>query len=195
MSFLSTLARGALTAGGTALFGPLGGIAGNTLGGVLLGGGGSGETAADPARTPSGFSERLAPLRDALQSQALGPATESATYRSRLGEISRLMEDRQRQDAASAAARGLTGSGYEIAQAGQRGRAATDAQGAALQAAEAQQQGSRSQLLQLLSQEQTALTQQDALANQRRGQTAGMFGQLAGAVIPSALRLAFPSSP
>ena len=157
----------------------LGGAVGAGLGGMLFGGGGGG---AD--RSPGSGMDALAA---SLGGNANGPVTAMPAYRTAMGEIVTQGQDQARRDTGAAAARGLTGGEFEIAQGANRGRVAAQGQAGAMHLGAQMQGNQQSMLLQLLQQQQANDTA-------RRGQTGQVLGGVAAAGLPALLRLLNPSA-
>lgn len=193
MSWVSTLGRIGLGAAGTALGGPFGGAIGARLGGALGGalegivGGGRDGRSGTPASSP--YDANAAALRGELTTTATGPVTMGPAYMARLKEILRLTKERETSDTASAAARGLTGTGFEVALSGQRAREATRAQTAALDASVAERSAAQARLLALLGLDARRDEAQAARDEAGKQRTAGVLGSVFSAAVPAGIRL------
>jgi hypothetical protein len=103
-----------------------------------------------------------------------------------LSELRRRIEDRRDRDSASAAARGLTGSQFEIAQQGNRTRAMAEGTSKLLSSAASRQQReqfrSLGALLSGLDQQDDNYWRRRAEKVRRRGQILGALSRAAGSV-------------
>jgi len=183
MGFLSSLGRigGGLL--GNALLPGLGGIAGGALGGAIgnLFGGGRRGGGGQAAGLPSGMSA----LQQQLTADATANPYQSATYRQGLGDMNRQLAGAARTDTARAAARGLLGSEFELAQAGARTQQAASIQGNLLNAAVDQRQNAQTSLMSLLERQQEAERMRQERAAQGRTSVFGTLGNVAAAALPA----------
>jgi hypothetical protein len=167
------LLRRLLPLAGTALGGPLGGLAvagGLTLATHLLG------KKRSPQQAPG--SSRMQTLASLYQSDASAPLTSNSAYQAGLSELHREQEREAAADAGDLAARGLRGGEMEVALRARRGREAVAARGGLLRMATAARDAARQGLLGVAGMEQ----QQEQYQQHRRdSRRQGLLSALGGA--------------
>ena len=116
-----------------------------------------------------------------LQQRATGPVSQNPVYQSGMGELNAQLDRRRQEDEDAAAARGLQGSEFEMAQGANRMQALAQGQRGLIGQAGQMQQQSFGHLL-------TGMQQQDAnfwrgreMRTRRRGQILNALGNAAGA--------------
>ena len=168
-----------LGAQGFALGGPVGGVIGGGIGLVKgLFGGRSRRRQERRLRRRNEQALRL--LRDALDEAQGQTATDTAAFQTGRGALREAVDDQAQRDQGLAAARGLTGSGFEIGQAAARARALTTGTSRLVATSEAQLEERRQaalarylQGLSLTGQTDLALLGASDRRAARRGQALG----------------------
>ena len=115
-----------------------------------------------------------------LQQRAMGPASQNPLYQTGMGELNDQLDDRRQDDEAAAAARGLTGSEFEVAQGQNRMEALAQGQRGLLGQAAQMQQRDLGQLMSGMQQQDANFWRKRELKNRRRQQILGALGQAAG---------------
>lgn len=154
-------------------------------------------TPADQAtRAAAAQTNALRALLDLRLRTADGDATNptrSATYAAGLGALRDATAAQTNRDAGAAAARGMTGGTFELAQAAERTRAAGAQQRDLMATSAAEAERRQAALLQMVMAAQAMQNQNaqagDAARAGRMGAVAGGVGQIVGAVLGSGVKL------
>ncbi len=176
------IAKKGLTFAGTAMGGPVGGLAvGAGLGilGSALGkkrGGGGGQAPGTAMRSH---------VAGQLTKDAYGPLDQTASYQAQRAELRDMLSRQGQADSSTLAARGQQGGEMEIAMRSQRGRQMTQGLLGATQNAEQSRRGALNGLLGIAGAEDANYWQRKQLKAQRDAQKNGLLGGAIGAAVPS----------
>lgn len=115
-----------------------------------------------------------------LQQRAMGSPTQNPLYQAGMGELGDQLDDRRREDDARAAARGMAGSEYELAQGQNRTEALAQGQRGLMADAAQMQQQDLGRLMAGMRDQDRNFWRKRELQSRRRGQILNALGSVAG---------------